>query len=404
MKKFSQLINETEEKNKISLNGTPVNIISEEDIRKYLEIADKFISNEAKEVCNWVLDNYDYYVKNINSLYDFYNSGSPSNKELTKLYSNIRKVNDSGRVLEIPFLMTKNDFNSILNLDKSPDEVIMDFNTEKGRNEIAKRYIPLVHKIVNSWIGKTALDRDELFSAGMRGIAEAIKAYGKKSDKAVKRGIDIDVSKYKSYPFLQFAAQYIRICILEDAKDNSHLVRIPRSKQSKDKENNGFITKSNSVSGDTPIKNKDGANGKSLFDLVGDVENPSREIDKREIDSMWEDILNKLEEKFGEKTMDIFKNHFGFGLKHGEKKLSGKEMAEKYGYSSPSSITSVITKVLLFIKKDNDMFSKFQEIYDLMQEAKHDEDEYSNDNEPVYLSTKIMEDRMYGFNNIDGDE
>ena len=78
-------------------------------------------------------------------------------------------------------------------------------------------------------------------------------------------------------------------------------------------------------------------------------------------------------------------------------------MAKKYGYSSPSSITAEITKVLLFIKKDKAMFKKFQDIFELMQGAKHDEDEYSDDNEPIYINSKIMEDRMYGSNNIDND-
>ena len=69
-------------------------------------------------------------------------------------------------------------------------------------------------------------------------------------------------------------------------------------------------------------------------------------------------------------------------------------MAKKYGYSSPSSITAEITKVLNFIKKDKKMFQKFVDIFELMQEAKHDDDEYDNDNEPIYLSSKLREDTL----------
>ena len=102
--------------------------------------------------------------------------------------------------------------------------------------------------------------------------------------------------------------------------------------------------------------------------------------------------------------MDIFKNHFGFGLKDKEKRLSGKEMAAKYGFKSPSSITTEIVKVLNFIKKDKKMFQRFRDINELMAEAKHDEDEYSNDNEPINLDSKVYEERMHGkWNNIDGD-
>ena len=50
------------------------------------------------------------------------------------------------------------------------------------------------------------------------------------------------------------------------------------------------------------------------------------------------------------------------------------------------------------------MFQRFQDINELMAEAKHDEDEYSNDNEPINLDSKVYEERMHGnWNNIDGD-
>ena len=398
MRKFSVLVKESEETNKIKLDKKPATDLSVSELKEYLKIADKFISDEAKSVTQWIIDNYDYYVKNISPLVDWFNNPSFNTNDLRKLHSDIIKVNNTGRILEIPLFMSRNDFNDIIEIKKSPDEVIMDFESERGRNEIAKRYLPLVHKIANSWIGKTALDKDELFAAGMRGLGEAMKAYGKKSDRAIKRGIDIDMSKYKSYTFLQFAAQYIRIFILEDVKDNSHLVRIPRSRQAKDKAEKGYIAKSNSVSGDKGLGSKDGGEGKTLFDIVGGMENPTKEMDQREIESIWDSIMKDLEEKFGPKTIDIFKNHFGFGITSGEKKLSGKEMAKKYGYNSPSSITAEITKVINFIKKDKAMFKKFQDIFELMQEAKHDEDEYDNDNEPVYINSKIMEDRMYDSN------
>ena len=78
-------------------------------------------------------------------------------------------------------------------------------------------------------------------------------------------------------------------------------------------------------------------------------------------------------------------------------------MAEKYGYKSPSSITGEIMKVINFIKKDKKMYDKFVDIFELMKEAKHDEDDYSDDGEPIYVYSKILEERMNGLNNIDGD-
>lgn len=407
MRKFSQII--TEEKRTISIQDNSVNYLSKGEIEKYLEIADKFISTEAKNVCNWLIKNNDTYIKDLssgkdseNALVDFFNNGFPTEDEKKSLYRNILAIVKSNRILEIPVFMTRSQFDSIIDKKSSPDEVIIDLDSEKGRNAIAIKYTPLVHKIANSWVGKTSFEYDDLISYGLQGLTYAMNTYGKKSKKQQKKeeetGEEIDISKYKEYTFLQYAAQMIRVFILEATKNDSHLVRIPISKQKKIKDEQGYIAKSNSVSGDKKLGGKDGEEGKSLFDLVGGVENPGKDIDRKEIDDLWKEITDKLEEKFGEKTMDIFYNHFGWG---GRQKLSGKEMAKKYGFKSPSSITAEIMKVINFIKKDKKMYAKFVDIFELMKEAKHDEDEYDNDNEPIYVNSKIMEDRMMGLNNID---
>lgn len=410
MKKFSQLVKES--KQQLSIQDESVNYLTSEELKKYLEVASSFISPETKKICQWLIDNNDTYVDKLgknadNALEAFYNAGVPKEDELKELYKNIGIVVKSGRLLEIPTFQTREQFDAIIQKKESPDMVILDLETEKGRNEIAKRYTPLVHKIANSWLGKSSLDADELFAWGMRGLTYAMNYYGKKRPNVEKReketGIEVDMSKYYKYTFLQFASQIIRNSILDGIKDHSRLVRIPISKQRKEKEENGFIAKSNSVSGEKKLGGKDGESGRSIFDLVGGVENPGKNMDREEIERLWDEIMNDLKAHFSEKTMDIFMNHFGFGLKNGEKKKSGKEMAAKYGFSSPSSITTEVAKVLNFIKKDKKMFQKFVDIFELMQEAKHDEDEYDNDDEPIYLSSRIVEERMYGLNNVDGD-
>lgn len=411
MKKFSSII--TEEKRTLSIQDNSINYISVGELNKYLEIADKFISKEAKDVCKWLISNNDTYIKTLaddkseNALADFFNAGFPKegNEDLKNLYRNLLAVVKSNRIMEIPVFMTKEQFDGILDKKVSPDEIILDLDSERGRNEIAIKYTPLVHKIANSWIGKTSFEYDDLVSYGMQGLTYAMNTYGKKSNRQKKKeektGEEIDISKYKEYTFLQYAAQMIRVFILEAAKNDSHLVRIPISRQKKERDEKGYVAKSNSVSGDKHLGGKDGDEGKTLFDLVGGLENPGKEIDRREIDDLWKEITDKLEEKFGEKTMDIFYNHFGWG---GRQKLSGKEMAKKYGFKSPSSITAEIMKVINFIKKDKKMYSKFVDIFELMREAKHDEDEYDNDNEPVYESSRRIEERMFGLNNIDGND
>lgn len=410
MKKFSQIVKESKN---FKIQNDSVNYLTVEEIESYLKVADKFISDETKYICKWLIDNNEDYVKKLshknggNALVDFYNDGVPSDSSLAELYKSISAVIKSERILEIPTFLTREQFDMIISKKASPDEYILDLETEAGRNAVAKRYMPLVHKIVNSWVGKTSFDKDDLLSYGMRGLLWAMNFYCKKNNTMKKKeeeiGEEIDITKYRTYPFLQYAAQMIRNSILDAVKNESHLVRIPISRQKKEKEEKGFIAKSNSISGDAHLGSKDGGEGKTLFDLVGGMENPGKSIDKEEIDKLWDEIMKALSKKFNEQTMDIFRNHFGFGCEDGEKKLTGKEMAQKYGYSSPSSITAEVTKVLNYIKKDPKMFQKFVDIFELMQEAKHDEDEYEDDDEPVSIRTKIMEERMGGINNMDND-
>ena len=394
MRRLSQI---DESQSVLEIQDNTVNHLTKAQLEKYLQIADKFISADGKYVCKWLIDNNSKYLKELskggdNALADFYNSGMPNDKSLQDLYKALRKLQKANRLLEVPVFLTKEQFNGIIKKEISPDEVLLDLTSERGRNEIAKKYTPLVHKIAKTWVGKAALTYDELVSAGFEGLLNAMNTYGKKSNKQAKKeqetGVEFDMSKLKSYTFLSYASQMIRNRILGDVQD-SKLVRIPLSQQRKEKEEQGFIAKSNTVSGDQQMgHNKDGE-GQTLFDIIGGVENPGLNVDRQEIDKLWKQITKALEDKFGEKTMDIFYNYFGWG---GRKQLSGKEMAKKYGYKSPASITTEVVKVINFIKKDPDMFARFTDIYELIREHREDVDEYDDSwEEPVFVSDILKE-------------
>ncbi len=397
MKKFSQiLINEAKQ---IIAQKNAIGIISTPRLEKYLQVADKFISDEAKYVCKWLITHEEWIKemkkqKSTNPLVDFYNGGAPKDTSFSELYKMIGTLNKNKALLEIPTFMTKEQFDGILSKKISPDEIFLDFDTDEGRNIIAKKYTPLVHKIARSWVGKTALDYDQLVSYGYEGLIYAMSTYGKKSNKQKKReemgGEELDMAKYKSYTFLSYASQLIKNRILDATKNDSRLVRIPISQQNKERAENGIIAKSNSVSGDQPMGNGKDGEGQSLFDIVGGIENPGIKIDKEELDKLWAQVCKTLEDKFGKKTMDIFYNYFGFGDR---KQLSGKEMAAKYGYKSPASITAEVVKVINFIKKDKNMFARFTDIYELMREHQEDIDDLETENDLMNVNGKIMEDK-----------
>ena len=398
MRRISQI---DEAKAVLDIQDDTVNYLTAAQIKKYLQIADKFIGEEAKYICQWLIDNNSTYIKKFskndseNALADFYAQGVPNDKSLSELYKALGTLNKKGRLLEVPVFQNKEQFDDIIAKKISPDEILLDLVSERGRNEVAKKYAPLVYKIAKTWVGKAELSYDELVSAGFEGLLNAMNTYGKKSNKQAKKeqetGVEMDMSKIKSYTFLSYASQMIRNRILGDVQD-SHLVRIPLSQQRKEKEEKGFIAKSNSVSGDQSIgQNKDGE-GQTLFDIIGGMENPGLKVDREEIDKLWKQICKALEDKFGPKTMDIFYNYFGWG---GRKQLSGKEMAKKYGYKSPASITTEVVKVINYIKKDPKIYARFVDIYELIKEHREDVDEYEDTtyDEPVSVSALLKEDK-----------
>jgi DNA-directed RNA polymerase specialized sigma subunit len=139
-------------------------------LEKYLEITDKFISDEAKYVVKYLIDNNDTYMSELSSdddndenvLASFYNNGVPKQENLKDLYKNIGVLNKRGRLMEIPVFQTKDQFDAIITKTEAPDAIILDLETEAGRNEVAKKYLPLIRKMANQYFGKANLSYDEL--------------------------------------------------------------------------------------------------------------------------------------------------------------------------------------------------------------------------------------------------
>ena len=54
MKKLSQIINEA--KQKLDIQDDTINYISTPELQKYIEIANKFLSEDSKKVIGWLID------------------------------------------------------------------------------------------------------------------------------------------------------------------------------------------------------------------------------------------------------------------------------------------------------------------------------------------------------------
>lgn len=373
MKTLSKIINEA--KQPLDIQDDTINYISGAELRQYLVIADKFISADAKDVINWLIE-HPNYVDDIagpnadNALATFYDNGVPSTPVMKELYKSLGKVIKNGRMLEIPVFQTKEQFEAILDKTVSPDEIILDLTTEKGRNEIAKKYEPMAWKIARSYVGRSNLDLEELYAIGMEGIVWAMNKYGKKNDKSSASDEDV-----KAYTFHSWVSYCIRIAILEAIKDQGHLVRVPRSQQSKEKTEKGHMTKNYSISMETPVgRDKDG-NSRRLSDKIGDYERAGKSLEDDDNARLWEHIHKLLKKKFDDRTLDIFYDKWGV---NGHRKLSGKELMEKYGFNAQSNINFVCSKVINYMMKNPETKEALLELYEFVESRNHDNDMEDN--------------------------
>lgn len=377
--------------NKISVDENSINYISKDDLKKYLEVANNFISEETKEIVNYLIVNNDTYISDLstdndtNALAGFYNAGMPEKSNLKELWKCIDAVNKNGRLLEIPVFQTPAQFNSIISKKVLPDTIILDLKSEAGKNEVAKRYTPLVHKICRQFMGKSSLDYNELLSAGFESLVYAMNTYGKKKD----QNTDDKYVNGGSQTFGQYAAYMIRFGLLGHIETNSRTVRVSKSAQAKEKRETGKIARSNSISGDKTmgIHNSEDGN-KTLFDFIDSQEYADNDLDRQDLDKLWKEIYDKIKKEFGDKIFNIWCDFYGM---NNHKRMQNKELAKKYNVSN-SSITYYCVKVNSFIKKDKELFRMIQDVYELMKECRAEEEQKTNfyDSDPVHISNKVM--------------
>ena len=364
MKKLSQLF-----ESKIDIQDETINFIDKADLEKYLEIADRFISDDAKTVVKYFIDNNDYVEKFKNGEYknaiaNFYNGPVPRDKKLKEVYKCIGKLNKENRLLEIPMFQTDDQFEGIISKKVSPDEILLDLNSEKGRNEVVKKYDKLCWKIAREYLGKSTFELDDLYAYALEGLTNAMNWYGKKTKKN-----NADEEKIKAFTFYSYASRIIRFTIIGAIREESHTVRIPVSKQNKEREERGANTVSNTISGDKGVGLDSEGNEKSMFDKLSasmDVQDGDERVNKEDFLKTWKEIFDILKNKFSERDLNIFCDVWGI---YGHKELKGREIADKYGLKSKSSATYISSKVFNEIEKDSKLKELFIDAYELMHES-----------------------------------
>lgn len=395
MKKFT----EKREKAKLDIQPNSINYISSNDLETYLSVAGKFIMPETKDLINWLIVNNETYLHDLdpkmdaeNALAAFYDAGVPKDEKYKELYKLVGKIAKADRLLEIPVFQTKEQFNAIISKKVSPDEILLDLKTEKGRAAVYKKYLPLIYKIVNQFVGKSTLPQEELFSVATLGFVNAMNSFGH-SKKRDENGKWVEVDKeeqHTNYTFAQYVGNQMRNQIL-GAMEDSHLVRIPKSQQKKEREEKGFNTRNTSVSGDQTIGHDNEGNGKTLFDYIDNVEDGGKNIDAEDLQKLWQAAYAKLEQKFGKEDMEIFYRCFKVNGYEEEQKKQ-KDIAAEYGLK-PTTLNVRLHKVIEYIKKDKTLLDMFTNILELSHECKQQKyQEEDQITEAHYLPANIKLD------------
>ncbi len=252
-----------------------------------------------------------------------YNDLEDLQKQLKSLKRNIKLL---------PQFQSKQEREEVMAGKLAVEDLIIDLETESGRNAVAKLYTPIVYKIVAQREGKSRLDKAELISAGMEGLAKAIRDYNR--EKAGEQSF----KTYASYRILQ--------TILDEENSNSHTLSGTNWYAYK-KEGSNLDTTSidNLKLGDDEVDTD------RLAFLA--VEDDLKWIDFTKTEKEYWDMLFKaLENKFSARDCNIFYRFFGLKEFWGKKEKS-KDIAKSYGMSEGNIRNSILNKMLKYILNDS---------------------------------------------------
>ena len=251
--------------------------------------------------------------------------------EIEELWSALKDLKTNLRLL--PQYQTVSERQAFMAGKLVMSDITIDLETAAGRNACAKQYIPLVHKIVNSFVGKCPLEKKELMSSGNLGFTHAMNTWRKSSN---------DNEEMKSVPFKTYAGYCVRNQILQDINNYGYVVKTNQNAIFK---HGSSFFQGKSLDG-FGVNNNDDDFKQDRLAILG-IEDADHNLAKGE-DELFDDLYKFISGKFKQRDIDIFYRYFGL---NGYQKEKGKDIAKKLGIS-PSMVTAVVNMILNNLKKD----------------------------------------------------
>lgn len=359
MKKFSQFIKESQ-------NSSFA--ITLEEFDKYANAIEK--TKRSKDFISllWIVGQYELLFdrenlesilngKFLSNLFEI----CPANIQ-KDIYKLAKKVGNEVKLL--PQLLSAEQRQSVINGEIDPNDLTLDLESNKGREEIAKRYLPLINKIVNQFYnhGDCVLSKQELLSAASAGLAEAMNKY--KNPEELKEYRKESGSSNTS--FTSYAAYKIKFQILADIEDYGRTVKISNYNKKKYKEEHGddaTLPTEFSIN-NFKVHNSDGDEIEfdEFFGLGGRGDNRIEAgVDFKLKKEVYQKIFKRLETKFSVRDINIFFRVNGI---MGFKQEPVKDLAKEFGISSPA-ITQLCGRIAKFIATDK----ACQDLYKSVKES-----------------------------------
>jgi DNA-directed RNA polymerase specialized sigma subunit len=309
-------------------------VLSPEDITTYLDAVKKSI---PEQVADTIYLTAKYGLTSQKDVDDVRNANkSQLNKlafkhkmsevEIEDLWDALKSLKSNLRLL--PQYQTASERSAFMNGKLLMSDITIDLDSSSGRNACAKQYMPMVHKIVNTYVGQSRLSKPELMSAALQGFADAMNDWRKNGDDS-------------AVPFKTYAAYRVKQQILNDI--NTHSYSVKTNWYGVKKMGSSML---NALSLDGMPKDEDGEFKQDRLKFLGN--DPNYNLTPAEQDN-WDELFKIIENTFKQRDIDIFYRHFGL---KGHNKEKGKDIAKSLGIS-PQLVVNVVKEVVLKTLKKN---------------------------------------------------
>lgn len=275
-------------------------------------------------------DKVEYLIKGKNTC------KTVSPEDIKAFISYAKRVGDEVKLL--PQLLSAYQREAVIAKKIDPNDLTLDLESERGRSAIAKKYIPLIEKLVKQFEGKCSLSKEELRSAAMLGLTGAMNDY-KNPEEMEKAGKEGNIS------FTSYAAYRIKQQILNDINEFSRDVKISKYYQNKLKDEGEDTNREFSIDALFANDDDDKAMSVDRFFQLSDEDNS---LEMREKEEMYAKLFKRIESKFSSRDCIVLYKVWGV---NGHNKEKVKDIAKELGISSPA-IVQICNRIIKFIAND----------------------------------------------------